>query len=83
MKFTLKKRKIVNEKVVKKKLISRIVQHRELYFLLLPVVAYFVIFHYWPMYGVQIAFKNFSPVQGITGSDWVGLLHFERFFDSK
>ncbi|MBO0995855.1 ABC transporter permease [Bacillus sp. SD088] len=75
-------RQVVDGKVVKKKLISRIVQHRALYFLLLPVVAYFVIFHYWPMYGVQIAFKNFSPIKGITGSDWVGLLHFERFFDS-
>ena len=54
----------------------------DLYLLILPVIAYFVIFHYIPMYGVQIAFRDFNPVQGITGSPWAGLKHLTRFFNS-
>ncbi|MBO0994689.1 MULTISPECIES: sugar ABC transporter permease [unclassified Bacillus (in: firmicutes)] len=50
--------------------------------MILPVIAYFVIFHYVPMYGVQIAFKDFIASKGITGSEWVGFKHFIRFFDS-
>ena len=48
---------------------------------LLPVVWYLV-FHYGPLYGPQIAFKNFNPAKGILGADWEGFGHFERFFDS-
>ncbi len=54
----------------------------QLYVLLLPVISYFVIFEYVPMYGVQIAFKNFLANKGIWGSPWVGFQHFERFFNS-
>lgn len=54
----------------------------ELYLLLLPTLLYFAIFHYAPMYGVQIAFKNFTAFKGIGGSPWVGFEHFERFFTS-
>lgn len=54
----------------------------QLYVLLLPVIAYFVIFEYFPMYGVQIAFKDFIAKKGIWGSPWVGFKHFHRFFDS-
>lgn len=54
----------------------------DLYLLLIPVVLYFALFHYWPMYGVQIAFKDFIAVKGIDGSAWVGLKHFTRFFHS-
>lgn len=54
----------------------------ELYLLLIPVIAYFVIFCYGPMYGLQIAFKDYSPALGIGGSPWVGLKHLERFFNS-
>lgn len=50
--------------------------------LISPVLAYFIIFEYIPMYGVQIAFKNFVATKGIWGSSWVGMRHFERFFDS-
>jgi putative aldouronate transport system permease protein len=49
--------------------------------LLLPL-AWYVIFQYGPMYGVQIAFRDFNPVHGITGSKWVGLDNFDRFFSS-
>lgn len=48
----------------------------------LPVL-YFVIFHYVPMYGVQIAFKDFKAADGIWGSAWCGLKHFKRFFSSS
>ncbi|MEK4760615.1 ABC transporter permease subunit [Viridibacillus sp. FSL E2-0187] len=54
----------------------------ELYLLLTPVILYFVVFHYFPLYGLQIAFKDFIATKGISGSPWVGLKHFERFFDS-
>lgn len=49
---------------------------------ILPV-AYFIIFYYVPMYGVQIAFKDFKAIKGIWGSPWVGLKHFKRFFNSS
>ncbi|MGE7624962.1 ABC transporter permease [Viridibacillus sp. NPDC096237] len=54
----------------------------ELYLLLAPVILYFVVFHYFPLYGLQIAFKDFIATKGIMGSPWVGFKHFERFFDS-
>nr|WP_241243096.1 ABC transporter permease subunit [Paenibacillus whitsoniae] len=50
--------------------------------MILPVLAYYVLFHYAPMYGALIAFKNYSPMKGIMGSPWVGLAHFESFFSS-
>ena len=53
-----------------------------LYLFLLPALIYFFIFNYMPMYGVQIAFKDFSPVLGIMDSPWNGIAHFERFFNS-
>ncbi|WP_409342673.1 ABC transporter permease [Paenibacillus sp. MBLB4367] len=64
------------------KKIKRIVRNYDLYLLFLPTLAYFIIFHYAPMYGLQIAFKNFNPIKGITGSPWVGFDNFERFFES-
>lgn len=54
----------------------------QLYLLVLPVLAYFIIFKFWPMYGVQIAFRNYSPTAGFLESEWVGFEHFERFFSS-
>ncbi|MFD1849557.1 ABC transporter permease [Oceanobacillus bengalensis] len=54
----------------------------DLYLLIFPVLIYFIVFKYIPMYGVQIAFKDFIAVEGILGSPWVGFEHFERFFDS-
>ncbi|HLR43337.1 MAG TPA: ABC transporter permease subunit [Pseudogracilibacillus sp.] len=54
----------------------------QLYLLVFPTILYFIIFHYFPMYGLQIAFKDFIAAKGITGSDWVGFKHFIRFFNS-
>lgn len=54
----------------------------KLYLMFLPILAYYIIFSYVPMYGIMIAFKNFSPTKGILGSQWVGLKHFIDFFSS-
>lgn len=56
-------------------------RHWSIYVMALPVIAYYLIFHYGPMYGLQIAFKDFSPAKGILGSPWVGFKHFESFFN--
>jgi len=53
-----------------------------LYLFLLPFFAYIVIFCYWPIYGVQIAFRDYRFVDGITGSEWVGLYWVKRFLSS-
>ena len=53
----------------------------QLYVLLLPAVIYVVIFNYQPMYGVQIAFRDFKVKAGIWKSEWVGLEHFIRFIN--
>lgn len=50
-------------------------------FMILPLL-YLLIFHYYPMFGVQIAFKNFIAARGIWGSQWVGFRHFQTFFAS-
>ncbi|PWU67301.1 ABC transporter permease [Gracilibacillus dipsosauri] len=60
----------------------KIIQNWQLYIFILPALLYFIIFHYVPMYGIQIAFKDYVPSLGFLGSEWVGLKHFERFFDS-
>jgi putative aldouronate transport system permease protein len=54
----------------------------QLYAFILPAALYFIIFHYVPMYGLQIAFKDYYANLGIFGSPWVGFHHFERFFNS-
>jgi putative aldouronate transport system permease protein len=58
----------------------RIKRHWQLYLLILPAVAAIYIFHYVPIYGLQIAFRNYRPAKGILGSPWVGLEHFKHFF---
>lgn len=54
----------------------------QLWVLLIPALLFFLVFCYFPMYGVQIAFRDYKAAFGITGSKWVGLKHFEAFFDS-
>ncbi|KKO52397.1 ABC transporter permease [Paenibacillus sp. DMB20] len=62
-------------------LLKDISKNRLLYVMLIPVLLYFTVFHYFPMYGASIAFKDFTPRLGITGSPWAGLEHFESFFN--
>ena len=57
----------------------RLAEDWPLYVLLLPGFAYILVFNYFPMYGVQIAFKDYSTRLGIWGSKWVGFKHFVRF----
>ncbi|WP_373430108.1 ABC transporter permease [Paenibacillus sp. GD4] len=55
---------------------------RQLLLLFLPCILFFIIFRYGPLYGMIIAFKDYNVYQGILDSEWVGLRHFQRFFDS-
>jgi putative aldouronate transport system permease protein len=57
-------------------------RNKHIYLMLLPVVLYYVVFHYLPMYGAVIAFQDFNPVKGVFGSKWVGLQNFQDFFSS-
>jgi len=63
-------------------LLKKMAKRYDLYLMLLLPIAFYLIFHYGPLYGLQIAFKNFNPAKGITDSPWAGVIHFERFFDS-
>lgn len=67
---------------VKHKTWTQIKRNYQLYLFLLPIILVYLVFKYYPMYGVQIAFKDFSPSQGVWGSEWVGFKHFIDFFDS-
>lgn len=71
------------KQLAKSKFWNKALRNWQLYLMFLPVFLYFLIFHYFPMYGIQIAFKEFSGALGIWGSPWVGFVHFERFFNSN
>ncbi len=59
---------------------QRILENWQLYLLLLIPIVITVIYKYIPMYGIQIAFRDYKPSRGFFGSEWVGLKWFERFF---
>lgn len=63
----------------KGRLLKRMLRCWQLYVLILPPVITVFIFHYLPIYGLQIAFRNYRPTRGIWGSDWVGLKWFTQF----
>ena len=67
-------------KLQRKSLGRRMADNWQLYVLLLIPVVLTIIYKYGPMYGIQIAFRNYNPGLGITGSPWVGWKWFERFF---
>ncbi len=79
-----KENHVIDSPIQSKKRIKfkKILSNYQLYLFLLPALIYFIVFHYVPMYGVLIAFKDFVATKGIMGSPWVGFKHFERFFDS-
>ncbi|MCI3920902.1 ABC transporter permease subunit [Paenibacillus sp. TRM 82003] len=60
----------------------RIATRYDLYLMLLIPLVWYAVFQYGPMYGLQIAFKDFNPAKGIAGSAWAGVEHFDRFFSS-
>lgn len=60
-----------------------IIRDRILYYLLIPFLLWFLVFKYFPMWGIQIAFKDFSLFKGIGGSDWIGFEYFTEFIGSE
>lgn len=71
-KVTVSRMKVIKQELVKNKW---------LYIMFLPVLVWFILFAYWPMYGLIIAFQKYNVVKGISGSEWVGLKYFKQFFD--
>jgi len=65
-----------------KGMLANALKRWQLYVLLLPSLLYVLLFHYFPMYGVVIAFKDFKASRGILGSPWIGMEHFTTFFNS-
>lgn len=65
---------------------ERLIQHLrrdwQIYAMLLPTIIWFIVFLYKPMYGLQIAFKDYSIFKGIEGSPWIGFEHFQTLFDN-
>ena len=77
----MKKKENVKVKYAPKQpLTARMWKYRQFYLLLLPALIYVLIFNYGPMYGIQIAFKNYKGALGILDSPWVGFKHFKDFF---
>lgn len=62
-----------------KKLWKNMKTHPLLYLMILPAVIYFLVYHYYPMYGMLISLFDYVPTKGIAGSDFVGLKHFKAF----
>jgi putative aldouronate transport system permease protein len=60
---------------------KRILKERWLYIMAIPGIAFFIIFRYFPFWGIIISFQDYNPFLGVTGSPWVGLKHFIRFFN--
>ncbi len=63
--------------------LKHIRRDRQLLLLFIPCILFYVIFRYGPLYGLVIAFKDYSVFQGILGSEWVGLEHFQKFFSNQ
>ncbi len=68
--------------IKKHQFLRSIIRNWQVYLMLIPVIVYYVIFHYGPMYGLQIAFRSYNPIYGFWKSPWRGLAHFKRFFSS-
>lgn len=76
------KTKKIRQKQSAKAVWKKVWRKKELYLLVLPVLLYYILFHYKPMYGLIISFMDYSPRRGISGSEWVGFEHFINFFQS-
>lgn len=62
---------------------TRLKKYLPIYMLLLPSMLLLLVFHYAPIFGIVIAFKNYSPFKGILGSDWAGIKYFASFLSDK
>jgi len=66
----------------KKGFLYNIFKYKTIYLFMLPGILYYIVFAYFPMYGILVAFQNYNPVDGIAGSPWVGLENFKNLFSS-
>ena len=66
--------------------LSRILHHLrrewQIYAMLIPTIVWFIVFLYKPMYGLQIAFKDYSIFRGVANSPWIGFEHFKYLFEN-
>ncbi len=69
-------------KLRKNALSQQLRKHHQLLYFMIPGLLYLLVFNYYPMFGVQIAFKDFIAAKGIWNSPWVGFAHFKTFFNS-
>lgn len=68
--------------VIRNRFLAKVWRQKYLFLMVLPGFLAVLIFNYFPMYGILIAFKDYSSVRGILGSEWVGLQHFQDFFNN-
>ena len=68
-----------SKKTLFRRFISNIAKHPLLYIMALPVILYYLVYHYYPMYGMLIAFFDYAPMKGMWGSKFVGMKHFQAF----
>ena len=73
---------LVQTRQTKGRIWQRIQDDWQLYLFVLPALVYVIVFQILPLYGIQIAFRNYRVAFGIQGSPWVGLEHFKNFFRS-
>ena len=66
--------------IKKKNIFAQYARRKHLVFLFIPALLYYIIFHYGPIYGIQIAFKDYKLMKGMFGSSWVGFENFKFLF---
>ena len=77
------KEKTVKASVKKKSLLEQVLLNWRIYMFLLPTLIWYLVWCYFPMYGILTAFKDYSVFKGVWGSEWVGLQNFRTFFESQ
>ena len=75
-------RQVASQKTLAQRFIGALRRDKVLFLFVLPTVVYFLLFHYFPMYGVLIAFKRYNVAKGVWNSPWVGMKWFNQFFGS-
>lgn len=75
-------RTVSRTSILQKKQVRRLRKEWPLLLMMIPGIAYYLIYHYAPMYGIVMAFQDFRLARGISGSEWVGLANFEKFMSS-
>lgn len=73
----------MNRNSLIKIILNEVTSNKYLYIMALPVALYYLLFHYGPMYGAVIAFKDYNIAKGVLESPWVGFKHFQTFFESR